>query len=78
MRLAEPFGLASRAISRHSPGGQGRLPLANAFAAWDVTKEATLRLNVDNLFNKKYIGGLSDGAIYGEPRTVAMSLEYQR
>jgi len=42
-----------------------------------VTKAATLRLNVNNLFDKKYIGGLAYGAIYGAPRNVAVTLDYK-
>ena len=34
-------------------------------------------LNVNNLFDKKYIGGLAYGAIYGAPRNVAVTLDYK-
>ena len=30
--------------------------------------------NVNNLFDKKYVGGLSAGAIYGAPRNAALTL----
>ncbi|KQU77949.1 MULTISPECIES: TonB-dependent siderophore receptor [unclassified Rhizobacter] len=51
--------------------------VANAFAAYELTPAATLRLNVNNLFDKKYVTGLGYGAIYGAPRNVAVSLDYK-
>ncbi|MFG6440290.1 TonB-dependent siderophore receptor [Roseateles sp. LKC17W] len=51
--------------------------LANGFAAYDLSNRTTLRLNVNNLFNKKAIGGLAYGAIYGAPRNVAVTLNYK-
>ncbi|MFZ5520807.1 MAG: TonB-dependent siderophore receptor [Pseudomonadota bacterium] len=51
--------------------------LAHAFAAYELTDRATLRLNVNNLFDKKYIGGLSYGAIYGAPRNATLTLTYE-
>lgn len=51
--------------------------LANAFAAYELTPAATVRLNVNNLFDKKYIGGLAYGAIYGAPRNFALTLDYK-
>ncbi|SHH71820.1 TonB-dependent siderophore receptor [Massilia sp. CF038] len=51
--------------------------MANMFASYEVTDKATLRLNINNITDKKYIGGLSNGAIYGAPRTAALTLDYQ-
>lgn len=51
--------------------------LAHAFAAYELTDRATLRLNVNNLFDKKYVGGLSYGAIYGAPRNATLTLTYE-
>lgn len=56
---------------------QGSYLLANAFAAYELYERTTLRLNVDNLTDKKYIGGLSGGGIYGAPRQVSMSVNYK-
>lgn len=56
---------------------QGAYLLANAFAAYSLSDSATLRLNVNNLFDKKYVGGLSYGAIYGAPRNASLTLEYK-
>jgi len=51
--------------------------VANAFAAYELTDDATLRLNINNVFDKKYVGGLAYGAIYGAPRSAMLTLEYK-
>lgn len=51
--------------------------VANAFASYDITKAATLRLNVNNIFDEKYIGGLAYGAIYGGPASFVVSFDYK-
>ena len=51
--------------------------VANAFAAYELSQAATVRLNVDNLFDKKYLRTVQFGAIYGAPRTASVSLEYK-
>ena len=56
---------------------QGAYTVANAFAAWEVTPKATVRLNVDNLFDKKYITGVEYGGFYGAPLNGGLSLEYK-
>lgn len=56
---------------------QGAYVVANAFAAYQLTNAATVRVNVNNLFDKKYVGGLAYGAIYGAPRTGFVTLEYK-
>ena len=43
----------------------------------DGCDAATLRLNVNNLLDKKYLKTVQYGAIYGAPRTAALTLEYQ-
>lgn len=50
---------------------------ADAFAAYDLSDRTTLRLNVNNLFDKKAIGGLVYGAIYVPPRNVGVSLSHR-
>jgi outer membrane receptor for ferric coprogen and ferric-rhodotorulic acid len=50
---------------------------ANAFASYALNNKATLRLNVYNLFNKKYLSSLQYGAIYGAPVSGALTLEYK-
>jgi outer membrane receptor for ferric coprogen and ferric-rhodotorulic acid len=64
-------------VSKIGSATQEAYLVANAFAAYEVTPAATVRLNVNNVFDKKYITGLAYGAIYGAPRTVAVSLEYK-
>jgi len=74
------MGLGGRWQSDVSKIGSAEQPaymVANAFAAYELNKDATLRLNINNLFDKKYIGGLAYGAIYGAPRNGAVTLEYK-
>jgi len=74
------LGLGGRWQSEVSKIGNGKQDayfLANAFAAYEINKEATVRLNVNNLFDKKYIGGMAYGAIYGAPRNFGVSLDYK-
>lgn len=74
------LGLGGRWQSDVSKVGSARQDaywVANAFAAYELSRAATLRLNVNNLFDKKYIGGLAYGAIYGEPRNVSVTLDYK-
>lgn len=56
---------------------QGGYLVANGFAAWEITPKATARLNIDNLFNKKYITGVEYGGFYGAPTNGMLSLEYK-
>jgi len=73
-------GLGGRwqsAVSKIGSATQNAYVVANAFASYELSKAATLRVNVNNLFDKKYIGGLAYGAIYGSPRTYGVSLDYK-
>ncbi|UXH77160.1 TonB-dependent siderophore receptor [Roseateles amylovorans] len=65
------------AVSKIGSVKQGAYMVTNAFASYELNSKATLRVNVDNLFDKKYVGGLAYGAIYGSPRTAGVSLEYK-
>jgi len=56
---------------------QGGYLLANGFAAWAFSPKLTARLNVDNLFNKKYITGVEYGGFYGAPTNGTLALEYK-
>lgn len=51
--------------------------LTNAFASYALSQDLTARLNINNLFDKKYIGGIQYGAIYGAPRNATVTLEYK-
>ena len=64
-------------VSKIGSAKQGAYLVANAFASYELNKDATLRLNVNNLFDKKYITGLAYGAIHGAPRNVALTLDYK-
>jgi outer membrane receptor for ferric coprogen and ferric-rhodotorulic acid len=74
------LGVGGRWQSDTRKIGNARQPaylLANGFAAYDLNDRATLRLNVNNLFDKKYVGGLAYGAIYGAPRNASVTLDYK-
>ena len=51
--------------------------LVDGFAAYELTDAATLRFNVKNAFDKKYVRTVEYGAIYGAPRNFSVSLEYK-
>ena len=51
--------------------------LADAFAAYTLNDKATVRLNLKNLLDKKYLSTVAYGAIYGAPRNFSVSLEYK-
>ena len=65
------------AVSKMVGASQDAYVLVDAFAAYELTDKATLRLNVKNLLDKKYIRSVTYGAIYGAPRTAALTLEYK-
>jgi len=56
---------------------QGGYTVANGFAAWEFNPRTTVRLNVNNLLNKKYITGVEYGGFYGAPTNGTLSLEYK-
>ena len=64
-------------VSKNGGARQDAHVLVDAFAAYELSKAATLRLNVNNLLDKKYLKTVQYGAIYGAPRTAALTLEYQ-
>ncbi|WP_417760950.1 TonB-dependent siderophore receptor [Shewanella sp.] len=49
----------------------------NLFAAWNVFDNTTIKLNVDNLTNEKYITSLWEIGYYGAPREYKLSLDYR-
>ncbi len=49
---------------------------ADAFASYEINEDAIVRLNVTNLFDEKYVEGLAYGAIYGQPLSGTVSLQY--
>ncbi|MFM2346419.1 MAG: FhuE receptor precursor [Pseudomonadota bacterium] len=56
---------------------QDAFALVDAFAAYELSPAATVRLNVNNLFDRKYLRTVQYGAIYGAPRAASISLEYK-
>ncbi|PZP36527.1 MAG: TonB-dependent siderophore receptor [Roseateles depolymerans] len=64
-------------VSKLGSARQGAYVVANAFASYEINSQTTLRLNVNNLFDKKYVGGLAYGAIYGAPRNASVTLDYK-
>lgn len=64
-------------VAKAAGARQAAFAVANAFAAYRISDAATVRLNVDNLFDKKYLRTVQYGAIYGAPRTASISLQYQ-
>jgi len=56
---------------------QGAYATANAFASYDLNDKTTLRFNINNLLDKKAIGGIENGAIYIPPRNASVSLSYK-
>ncbi len=49
----------------------------NAFAAWDVLPNLTLRANVNNLGDEKYINTLRYSGYYGAPRNYTLSASWR-
>ncbi len=56
---------------------QGSYTALNAFAAWDVRPNVTLRANVANITDKKYINGLYTIGYYGPPRNYSLRLDWR-
>jgi len=79
------FGLGGRWQSEISAtdvytGGivrQGSYALLNAFVAWDVLPNATIRANVNNLTDKKYINSLYQIGYYGAPSNYQLSFDWR-
>lgn len=64
-------------VSKNGGARQASHVLVDAFAAYELSRATTLRLNVNNLLDKKYLKTVQYGAIYGAPRTVALTLEHK-
>ncbi len=60
-----------------SAATQNAYAVADGFVAFEISRSATARLNVNNLFDKKYVGGLAYGAIYGAPRHASVALDFK-
>ncbi len=51
--------------------------LVNVFAAYTLNPRATVRLNIDNITDEKYLRTVQFGAIYGAPRQFSVAFEYK-
>ncbi|RXJ69117.1 hypothetical protein CRV08_03650 [Halarcobacter ebronensis] len=57
---------------------QGKYTIYNLVASYKINKAMKLAFNVDNVFDKKYYGGLiKPYATYGAPRSFGVSFEYK-
>ncbi|NKF23389.1 TonB-dependent siderophore receptor [Solimonas marina] len=56
---------------------QDRYAVLNAFASWDVRPNVTVRANVNNLTDEKYITSLYTIGYYGAPRNYAVNLSWR-
>lgn len=56
---------------------QDSYAVLNGFVAWDFVPNATLRLNVNNLTDEKYINTLRYSGFYGAPANYMLSLNWR-
>ncbi len=61
------------------PIGQPAYAIVNIMARYNLSKQLSLQLNVDNLFDKVFFSGNSwfPGFVYGEPRNARVTLKYK-
>ena len=70
---SDVFNIESSGI----PVRQDSYAVLNAFAAWDFLPEATVRLNINNLGNEKYINTLRYSGYYGAPSNYTVTLNWR-
>jgi outer membrane receptor for ferric coprogen and ferric-rhodotorulic acid len=56
---------------------QDSYAVLNGFMAWDFLDNASIRLNVNNLFNEKYINTLRYSGYYGAPSNYSVTLNWR-
>ncbi|SEL70865.1 outer-membrane receptor for ferric coprogen and ferric-rhodotorulic acid [Pseudoxanthomonas sp. GM95] len=56
---------------------QDAYAIFNAFVGWNITDDLSLRVNANNIADKKYIGSLYQIGYYGAPRNTTATLEYR-
>jgi outer membrane receptor for ferric coprogen and ferric-rhodotorulic acid len=56
---------------------QSSYPLVDLFARYQLTRQLAVQANVSNLFDREYYSYLDDSAVYGDPRNLSVSLNYQ-
>ena len=52
--------------------------LADVMARYQITKALSTQLNVDNFFNKEYYSTIVNNTqvVYGDPRTITLTMKY--
>ncbi|MBP1628758.1 MAG: putative TonB-dependent receptor [Holophagaceae bacterium] len=63
-------------VSKSGGARQDAYLVSDAFATYRFGERLTTRLNLNNLFNQKYLTGIAYGALYGQPRSAFVSVEY--
>ncbi|MDP3858939.1 MAG: TonB-dependent siderophore receptor [Stagnimonas sp.] len=56
---------------------QSSYAVVNTFAAWDVRPNLTLRANIGNLTDEKYINSMYQIGYYGAPRNYSLGLDWR-
>lgn len=56
---------------------QGSFAVVNLMTRYDVTQDLSVKLNLNNVFDKKYYGYADSWVVYGEPRNFMTSMEYR-
>jgi outer membrane receptor for ferric coprogen and ferric-rhodotorulic acid len=56
---------------------QGSYAVINTFAAWDLRPNLTLRANIGNLSDEKYINSMYQIGYYGAPRNYSLGLDWR-
>ncbi|BAP42297.1 TonB-dependent siderophore receptor [Pseudomonas sp. StFLB209] len=78
--LSTPAGQPTNGVSRSaSDVNWSGYAIWNAMARYDITDDTALTLNANNLFDKHYFTryGFYAGAIYGDPRSLSLTLRTQ-
>ena len=82
------YGTASRPVGRDANGrivtersriNQGSYSVVKLMSRYEIDKNLSASLNVDNLFDERYYDnvGFYNGVFWGDPRTVTLSLDYK-
>ncbi|WP_163078622.1 TonB-dependent receptor domain-containing protein, partial [Acinetobacter baumannii] len=71
-----PVTAQNPGTGRVEPIGQPAYAIVNLMARYDLTRQLSLQLNVDNLFDRTFFSGNSwfPGFVYGEPRNARATL----
>lgn len=56
---------------------QGSYALVDLFGHYQVNKQLSVQVNVNNLFDKTYNVDVGRNTVYGEPRNVSVSANYR-